>query len=138
MSRRCQQSFTYAGGLKSWKYVKRVSPDADSLKVMACPAGQSKLAMVYELPGATVVTPKLVWTGGTVLKVVPRFAFPLSRLKSIPPFPEKVKLDVVSWLCCGKRKTNVHVLPTSAGGISKRYSVETVGVISPLNEVPKA
>ena len=48
-------------------------------------------------------------------------------LMVMPPAPERVKLEVRSWSCVGKRKTRVQVLPASVEGMSKLKRDEIVG-----------
>ena len=102
------------------------------------PAGQAKEAILYELPGATVVTPNSCAIFGALAKVVWALAVPLSELKSIPPLPEKVKLEVCRSDCFGKRKTSEQVLPALEKGMSKLKMVEMVELIWPLKDVPEA
>jgi len=47
----------------------------------------------------------------------------------MPPFPEKVKLEVCRSDCFGKRKTSEHVFPSSAAGMSKLKIEEMVELI---------
>jgi len=51
---------------------------------------------------------------------------------SMPPVPENVKEEVVSWDWRGNRKTREHVLPESEDGISKLKIDEIVDETSPL------
>lgn len=90
--------------------------------------------MLYELPGATVVTPKSCAMLGRLANVVCNVAAAVSELKSMPPVPEKVKLEVCRSDCLGKRKTSEQVLPASEGGMSKLKMLETVELIWPLSE----
>lgn len=95
--------------------------------------------MLYALPGATVVTPKSCAMLGRLANVVCVVAVPLSELKSMPPVPEKVKLEVCRSDCLGKRKTSEQVLPASEAGMSKLKMLDTVELIWPLSEeIPAA
>jgi len=60
------------------------------------------------------------------------------RLKSIPPLPEKVNEEVVSWAWVGNRKINEQVFPESEEGMSKLKIVEIVEDTSPKKDVPAA
>lgn len=113
-------------------------PLACSSKAIVRPEGQGKEAILYELPGATVVTPYSLAIFGSLANVVCALAVPLSRLKSMPPLPEKVKLEVTRSDCLGKRKTSEQVLPASALGMSKLKMEDMDELTSPLNVVPMA
>lgn len=96
------------------------------------------MATRLEVPGARVKSPKSCFTDGALLKVVDVVAGEESSAMSTLPSPLKVKEEVWSCDCIGKRKTSEHVLPESDWGMSKLKIEEMVEVTSPLNEVPIA
>lgn len=115
-----------------------MSPLACNSKATVWPAGQAKEAMLYEFPGATVVTPNSCAIFGSLAKVVCVLAALCSKLKSMPPLPEKVKLEVTRSDCLGKRKTSEQVLPALAEGMSKLKMEDMVELTCPLKVVPMA
>lgn len=105
----------------------------------AClPAGHGYVASVYELPGITSSVPIVALTPGAVAYDVAIVAGELSCRNSIPPLPDSVKLDVVSWLCMGKRKTSEHVFPAYDAGKSNSKMLETVELTVVKKDVPWA
>ena len=52
--------------------------------------------MLYEFPGATLVTPKSYSTAGAFDDDVVAVATPFNKEKSMPPFPLNVNEDVVN------------------------------------------
>lgn len=67
--------------------------------------------MVYEFPGAALLTVSTTWHSGLLLQDDCWLAAPLHLLNSSPPDPEVVNELVSSCSFLGHRKTTLHWLP---------------------------